>query len=350
MKVLSTIRTVAIRPMLEADLEAADHVMRLAFGTFLKLPDPLQFMGDADYVYTRWRADPPAAFCAEVQGRVVGSVFVGNWGSVAFFGPLTIHPDYWDNGVAQLLLRQVMKCFESWGARHMGLFTFPTSLKHVGLYRKFGFWPRFLTIVMEKEVNAGGGAVAGGGAAGGGGARGAVQVSWTKFSDVPSEQREAMLDRCRALTGKVFEGLDVGVEIRSVAKQQLGETVLLWTSDELTGLAVCHCGAGTEAGSGNCYIKFATVHPATTGDLKPGDLEFRRLLASVEELAAQRGLQKLSGGVNTARQEAWAAMLDSGWRGKMVGVAMERPNEAGDDRPNEPGYNRPGVFLIDDWR
>jgi len=53
-------------------------------------------------------------------------------------------------------------------------------------------------------------------------------------------------------------------------------------------------------------------------------------------------LEKLSGGVNTARQEAWAAMLDSGWRGSMVGVAMQRPNE--------PGYNRPGVFLIDDWR
>jgi GNAT superfamily N-acetyltransferase len=337
MKGLSTIRTVAIRPMLEADLEAADHVMRLAFGTFLKLPDPLQFMGDADYVYTRWRADPPAAFCAEAQGRVVGSVFVGNWGSVAFFGPLTIHPEYWDHGVAQLLLQQVMECFGRWGARHMGLFTFPTSLKHVGLYRKFGFWPRFLTIVMEKEVNAGGGTAAG-------------ESSWTKFSDVPPGKREAMLDRCRALTGKVFEGLDVGVEIRSVANQQLGETVLVWTSDELTGLAVCHCGAGTEAGSGNCYIKFAAVHPATTLDLKTGDLEFRRLLASVEELAAQRGLQKLSGGVNTARQEAWAAMLNSGWRGKMVGVAMERPNEPRHKRPNESGYNRPGVFLIDDWR
>jgi hypothetical protein len=54
------------------------------------------------------------------------------------------------------------------------------------------------------------------------------------------------------------------------------------------------------------------------------------------------GLEKLSGGVNTARQDAWAAMPDSGWHGKMAGVAMQRPNE--------PGYNRPGVFLIDDWR
>ena len=332
--------TVAIRPLLEADLGAADHVMRLAFGTFLNLPDPLQFMGDADFVYTRWRADPSAAFCAEEGGEVVGSVFVGNWGSVAFFGPLTVHPDYWDYGVAQLLLRQVMECFERWGTRHTGLYTFATSLKHVGLYRKYGFWPRFLTILMEKEVKVGDTAVEASGVAGANGVVGAPEVreaSWTKFSDVPAEKQEEMLNRCRVLTGKVFEGLDVGVEIRSVAGQRLGETVLLWTGDELTGLAVCHCGAGTEAGSGVCYIKFAAVHSVPTGDL-----EFRRLLTACEQLAAQRGLEKLSGGVNTARQEAWAAMLDSGWRGNRVGVAMQRPNE--------PGYNRPGVFLIDDWR
>ena len=315
-------KNVAVRPLLEADLGAADRVMRLAFGTFLGLPDPLQFMGDRDYVYTRWGADPSAAFCAEAEGVVVGSVFVGNWGSVGFFGPLTIHPDYWNSGVAKLLLQQVMACFERWGTRHMALYTFPTSLKHVGLYRKFGFWPRFLTIVMEKEVPVDGAA---------------AEVSWTKFSDVPMAEREGMLDRCRALTGKVFEGLDVGVEIRSVAGQQLGETVLLWTLDELAGLAVCHSGAGTEAGSGECYIKFATVNARGAGDVA-----FRRLLTACEQLAAQRGLQKLSGGMNTARQEAWTVMLDSGWRGKMVGVAMQRPNE--------PGYNRPGVFLIDDWR
>jgi GNAT superfamily N-acetyltransferase len=314
-----TIGPVAIRPLVEADLEAADRVMRLAFGTFLGMPDPLQFMGDADFVHTRWRADPSAAFCAEAGGELVGSVFVGNWGSVGFFGPLTVHPDHWDGGVAQLLLRRVMECFERWGTRHMGLYTFSTSLKHVGLYRKFGFWPRFLTVSMEKEVGT------------------AAAASWTKFSDLPVAEREGMLDRCRVLTGKVFEGLDVEVEIRSVAGQRIGETILLWTGQELTGLAVCHCGARTEAGSGVCYIKFAAVRPGPTADS-----DFGRLLAASEQLAAERGLGKLSGGVNTARQEAWATMLESGWRGKMAGVAMHRPNE--------PGYNRPGVFLIDDWR
>src|ERR1700722_3135530 len=179
-------KNVAVRPLLEADLEAADRVMRLAFGTFLKLPDPLRFMGDADYVHTRWGANPAAAFCAEAGGVIVGSVFVGNWGSVGFFGPLTVHPDYWDRGVAQMLMEQVMACFESWGTRHMGLYTFPTSLKHVGLYRKFGFWPRFLTIAMEKDVHAG---------------STAAEVSWTAFSDVPAGGRKGMREGGGGLRG-----------------------------------------------------------------------------------------------------------------------------------------------------
>lgn len=334
--------TIHIRPMGEGDLGVADRVMRLAFGTFLGMADPMGFMGDMDFVGTRWRADREAAFCAVDGGAaaggvvgggvaagggavgggvvdggvVVGSVFVGNWGSVGFFGPLTVHPDYWGKGVAQLLMEEVIRCFERWGTRHMGLYTFATSLKHIGVYRKFGFAPRFLTVMMEKKVDAGG-----------------VGAGWTKFSELAEGKRETMLDRCRELTGRVYEGLDVGVEIRSVVEQRLGETVLLWSAEELVGLAVCHCGAGTEAGSGVCFIKFGVTYVVE---------EFRRLLRACEELAAERGMEKLSGGVNTAREEAWAVMLDTGWRGEMVGVAMQRPNE--------PGYNRPGVFLIDDWR
>jgi hypothetical protein len=41
---------VVVRPLEEADLPEADRTMRLAFGTFLGLPDPSGFLGDAAYV------------------------------------------------------------------------------------------------------------------------------------------------------------------------------------------------------------------------------------------------------------------------------------------------------------
>jgi GNAT superfamily N-acetyltransferase len=309
-----------VRPLREGDLPAADHIMRLAFGTFIGLPEPAAFMGDASYVRTRWLADPDAAFVAEVDGELVGSNFATNWGSVGFFGPLTIRPDFWDRGVGKRLMEPVMELFGKWGTRHAGLFTFAHSQKHVGLYQRFGFWPRFLTAIMSKPV---------------GRTEGAPR--WTRFSEAPAGERDEVLSACRGLTAAIYEGLDVGHEIRAVAAQELGDTILLWDDGGLAGLAVCHSGPGTEAGSGACYIKFGAARPGPTAEQ-----DFSRLLDACEEWASSRNSSRLVAGVNTARHEAYRHMLARGFRTDVQGVAMSRPNEA--------GYNRPGVYLIDDWR
>jgi len=145
-----------IRPLIESDIPVADRIFRLAFGTFLGIPDPLQFFGDADYIRTRLRADPSAAFAAEANGELVGSNFVANWGSVGVFGPLTVRPDFWNKGIAKQLLQSTMEYFTKLGTRHIGLFTRAHSPKHLGLYQEFGFWPRFLTAIMTKQLTSDG--------------------------------------------------------------------------------------------------------------------------------------------------------------------------------------------------
>lgn len=55
---------IAIRPLDGRDVAEADRIFRVAFGTFLGLPEPASFMGDADLVGTRWWATPSAAFGA----------------------------------------------------------------------------------------------------------------------------------------------------------------------------------------------------------------------------------------------------------------------------------------------
>src|SRR5437870_4494594 len=92
---------VSVRPLRDADLDRADQIFRLAFGTFLGVPHPKTFFGTADYVRTRFRADPQAAFAATVDGELAGSSFAANWGSVGFFGPLTVRPELWDQGVGK---------------------------------------------------------------------------------------------------------------------------------------------------------------------------------------------------------------------------------------------------------
>ena len=311
---------VTIRPVLEHDLPAADRIMRLAFGTFIGMPDPLKFMGDADFVRTRWIADPAAAFAAELSGELAGTNFATRWGSVGFFGPLTIRPDLWDRGIAQLLLAPTMDLFDHWGVRHAGLFTFASSAKHVSLYQKFGFWPRFLTALMELPV---------------GSEHNSEQ--WTCFSEFSPDEKQSCVQACREVTSTIYDGLDVEREIRAVDEQHLGDTVLTWTGSRLAGLAVCHAGPGTEAGSGKCYVKFGAVRCEPNA---PG--EFRRLLDACRGFAAARGATKLEAGMNLARLDAYREMFAAGFRTVTQGVAMERNAE--------PGYNRPDVFLIDDWR
>src|SRR5262245_17466390 len=98
------IMALIIRPLTVDDLSEANRIICLAFGTFLGAPEPEQFWADLDYARTRWRADPTAAFGAELDGALVGSNFATRWGSVGFFGPLSVRPDLWDQGVGQRLM------------------------------------------------------------------------------------------------------------------------------------------------------------------------------------------------------------------------------------------------------
>ena len=138
---------------------------------------------------------------------------------------------------------------------------------------------------------------------------------------------------CREITGQILDGLNVSMEIAAVQAQSLGDTLLL----DGDAFAVCHCGPGTEAGNGCCYVKFAAARPG------PGaKRNFERLLAACESFAAERGLERVDAGVNLARREAYRAMMRAGYRTAMQGVAMQKPDG--------PGFNRPDVYVIDDWR
>ena len=323
-----------VRPLREADLPAVGRIIPLAFGTFLgHPPDDARLDADAELntaaARARWRSDPEAAFVAEHDGRVTGSIFAIHWGSVGFFGPLTVHPDSWSQGTGRGLLEPVMETFARWGITHAGLFTFAQSPKHLRLYQRFEFWPRFLTAIVQRSLdkallsatrNEAG-----------------YEPDWSRFSALSAGDREGALAACRALTGSLYAGLDVARDVRAVQALGLGDTLLLWNRGELVGLAVCHWGPGSEADPGFCYIKFGAVRSG------PDAAEaFAQLLRACEALAASAGMATLEAGVNVARHEAYRALLAHGWRSVFQGVAMHRPNA--------PGYCRAGVYVLDDWR
>jgi GNAT superfamily N-acetyltransferase len=288
---------VEIAPLEAAELDEAWRICNLAFGTFLGAPDPSKTFGDRDLMRPRFGSGCAELLAARAGGRLIGSVIATRWGSFGFFGPLTVLPEYWDQGIAKSLLEETVRVFERWGVRHSGLFTFPNSAKHIWLYQKFGYWPQYLTAIMRKTPQPGGDCEL-------------------------SSGSKAVEHAARELTDAISPGLDLTAEIRSASG-----TVLLQDA-----FAVCHTGPGSEGGSGVCYVKF--------GAARSGEA-FEDLLAACEAFAASCGAV-VEAGVNLARVDAYRRMRARGYRTITQGVAMQRPHE--------PGFNRPDVYVIDDWR
>lgn len=310
------------RPLAEPDLPEAQRIVRRAFGTFLGAPNLDTFWTDFDYVHGRFGAEHTVAFAADVDGALAGVNFATRWGSVGFFGPIATRPDLWNRGIAQPLVRAVSDAFEAWGVSHAGLCTFPQSTKHVWLYQKFGFYPRFLTPVMAAPVMPGPG----------------LAPPFERYSALPANERAAADQASRALTDEVYDGLDLSAEIRTVAARALGDTLLLRDgASRLAGFAICHWGPASEAGQDCLFVKFGAARSGSGAEAR-----FAALLDGCGALARAAGMTTVVGGVNTGREEAYRLMLAHGFRARMHVVTMHRPNE--------PGYSRPGCFVIDDWR
>jgi GNAT superfamily N-acetyltransferase len=304
---------VNVSPLKASEVEEASRIVRLAFGTFLRMPNPHEFMGDRDFLGPRFGSKHVKILAARADGRLIGSNAVTRWGAFGFFGPLTVLPEYWDRGVAQHLLEATMKTFEAWGLRHTGLFTFPYSPKHLGLYQKFGYWPRYLTAIMTRQPE-----------------KGLKQP--VLLSALPRPLRAKAMEACARLTHKIDRGLDLTEEIRTAIARRIGDAVLSYTRGSLDGFAVCMHGPGSEGGEKICYIKFAAARDGA---------RFSALLESCDAYAAVRGVN-IEAGVSLARQDAFRRMRAHGYQAVVQGVAMQRPNAE--------GFNRADAYVIDDWR
>ncbi|MGE5272405.1 MAG: GNAT family N-acetyltransferase [Verrucomicrobiota bacterium] len=303
---------IAVGPLEEGDVDAADRVFRLAFGTELGVPDPGRFAEGTEMVRTRWAADPAGAFKAEADGELVGCAFATRWGSSAVFGPLAVHPDHWNRGVGRRLWEARLPLLNRWGMTHAGLFTRPDT-RHIHLYQTYDFWPGFLTALTAKEVGEG------------------------EPADAPAEATADALAACRSLADGVYPGLDLEREIRAVDAQRLGGTVLVDDEDGLAGFAVCHVGRGSEGGPDTCFVKFAAARPGTGAADR-----FAQMLDAVEGYARTAGASRLTAGVNLGRHGAYRALLARGHRPLAFGIAMHRANE--------PAYDRSDAWVIDDRR
>jgi predicted N-acetyltransferase YhbS len=308
--------TPTIRPMLAADHAAAEQVMREAFSHEFNLPDPASFRGDAALIPPRVVAHPGLAFVADAAGALLGSIILMDWGSAIIVGPLTVRPDNWGGGIARDLLATALAASDQRAPRLTGLFTDPSSTRHLRLYEAFGFTAQRLVAVMARPTPT----------------DTAMPAGVRHVSTLPPGDRADAVLVCRTITDALFAGLDLGIEITALLASGLGDVLL--TGDG-RGFAICHHGAGSEAGSSSLFVKFAAVRPNDSAG-------FAELLGAIEAHAAALGTSRIELGTNHGRTQAYAMLKQRGFRSWMSGVAMHRPDQ--------PGYAGPADLVIEDWR
>ena len=307
--------------MLADDLDSADTVMRLAFGTIRGLPDPESTFGDSDM-----RAHAVQG-CA---GLRLGRRARGERRRVGVRRAV---------GLVRLL-RPAVRPPRPLGSRHRrpAAPTRPRLLR--GLGRPAGRAlhlrgePQASRPLPEARLLA---------RSADGRDDEARRVRWSRgeyalFSDERHSSEERLLEELRALTDQIFPGLDLEREIRAVRAQGLGDTILLRNARTLEGMAVCHRGAGSEAGGDRCYVKFAAVLPGAGAGGR-----FERLLDACEAFTAESGAARLTAGVSSGRLDAYRRLLARGFRAEQVGVSMWL-------RPREPRFDSADHYVIDDLR
>jgi GNAT superfamily N-acetyltransferase len=311
--------TPSVVPLNKGDLSQASELVRLAFATYIGAVEPGEFWNDRDYVHNRWNAPHSSWFKALIDDRMVGVLCVSRWGSSAIVGPVAVHPDYWDRGIARGLMTTAVEQLDDWAVTHAGLMTFPDSPKHVGLYQRFGFWPAALIAILQRPVKL-----------------------WHQVQSVvhyrqPGSDSKGQKAACIAITDSILSGLDVSGEMDAVQQQNLGTTlILLDETAQPQAFAICHFGPHSEAGAGVFYVKFAAVAP---GPQAPN--LFERLIAACDAAAQQAGQTTLTVGVNTARQGAYQWLVNEGFRTEILGISMHRGGA---------GYDHKNAWVLDDWR
>jgi hypothetical protein len=194
-----------------------------------------------------------------------------------------------------------MEQFDTWETRHAGLFTFPHSAKHIGLYQKYGFYARFLTAVMSAPVDR----------------RSSTTAGWSRFSHLNAAQQDEALLACQDIADTLYTGLDLTEEIRATQAQELGDTVLVEGPSGIGAFAICHYGPRSEAGANACFVKFGAVRVGA-----PAEPHYLRLLDACEALAVAVGMPNVLAGTNMARHEAYRHLVARGFRTEILGVSI----------------------------
>jgi GNAT superfamily N-acetyltransferase len=133
---------VQIREAVDADWEEAG---RICYAAFAKLADDHGFPHDFPTVAAaaepiRWLINHPHVYAvvAEKDGRVVGSNFLDERGTISAIGPISVDPESQDHHVGRLLMEAVLERAHARSAPGVRLLQIAYHNRSLSLYAKLG--------------------------------------------------------------------------------------------------------------------------------------------------------------------------------------------------------------------
>jgi N-acetylglutamate synthase-like GNAT family acetyltransferase len=304
----------AIRPMTADDIPWVEDIIDADIAARPQAPGIAGAEGAGSrIVKSRFHKEPAGCFVAEDPTRgVMGAVLSITWGSVAWLGPLAVHPKYTGEGLEEQLLRAVLAYWQAMTLSAQGVETDPQSPTQIELYASLGFRPQFPTATLVGAVDPDG-------------PREPVRQRTPSFelirlSQLSDALAETMLSQCRRIAERHYPGLDYSKELQSVMELHLGDTLLLAVGERLYGFAICHATPESEADADSCYIKALLIDPAID------DQEtLLALVEACEGYARMHQLKTVRLEVNLACWEGYQAMAGRRYQMRQLRLRMVRP-------------------------
>ncbi|MCK4260219.1 MAG: GNAT family N-acetyltransferase [Halanaerobiales bacterium] len=171
------------------------------------------------------------ALVVEYSGQVVGFNFVHQWGSLGWFGPLGIDPNYQRRGLGKALLEKTLEIYEERQVAEIGLETRVDSPANIGMYMSMGFQPMCVTLDLTRTVKIGKMATP------------LIKIRpEVEFLYYKEKMNEADLNQlCEEvwkLTDQVNPGLDYKSELELLLKFGFGQVIVMKEEGEVCGLAL----------------------------------------------------------------------------------------------------------------
>jgi GNAT superfamily N-acetyltransferase len=255
------------------------------------------FLNEAVWRYAITGAGEGAMLWRDEGERIVAFNIAHLSGTEGWMGPLCVRPDRQLAGLGREIVTAATDWLRQHGVTTLGLETMPRTVDNIGFYSRLGFLPGCQTLTLTSDT--------------GGRPPGEAPPLLGALSGAPAEARRAELD---ALVAALAPGYDYSREIDLTLELGLGDVVLFDRDGALAGFALCHAAPLAEGG-GRDELRA----------LKVAALDVQAL-RSVLDLAAawarRLAIRRLAVRCQTAYQEAYAMLIEDGWRVRWSDLRM----------------------------